>query len=890
MGAPSPPAAGAGTVDLSRWPLVGRDDELALARSALTEHGGVVLTGAAGVGKTRLAREVLGDAGAEGDRVVWVAATQAAATVPLGAVADLVPGASIGQGRDATLRAIVAALELETGGGRLLLGVDDAHLLDEASAALVHVLVTSGAGSAVVTLRSGETAPDAITALWKDGSAPLVALQTLARPEVERLVDGVLDGQVDGAALHTLWHSSQGNALFLRELVRDGIESGVLRCEDGLWRWRGAIEPGKRLQDIVAMRMGRLEDEERAALEVLAVGEPLTSESLVIVGIAEIAEALERRGLVTVARQGREREVSLAHPLFGEAVRASMPATRHDDVRRRLADALEAMAARGPSDVLRIGLWRADAGDNEHPEQLCAAARRAWVLGDAGAAERLARAALESAPELEAGYLLGEALSDQGRAREALEAWSAVEDLPGTDRVRASLAVARAGLLVYQLNDRPEAAATLRRAAARISDDDARRRLAGQLALFAATDPSADDVATATLRGARADESPLVPNAALAVTLELAGAGELERAIQTADLTIASEPALPEEQPTILELLGMTRAWAGMLRGEVIASEADAEQSYRETVQEGAEVARARWCLARGMFAIARGRPRTAIRVLKEATAVMEAAYMGFRRPAQAYLAMANALIDDVDAAHEHLRASDTANRSVDRIFAVDIARAHAWVEGARGELTAAAAAAEHASAQAADAGQWALEAWARHDVVRFGGGAGVAARLQELAGVVDGPLVGAFAVHAHALDADDGAALDQVSVTFDDLGFDLFAAEASAAAAAAYRRATKKASAFASTRRTHELAERCEGARTPALARVDQPDDLTAREQQVADLAASGLASKEIAGRLGIKARTVDNLLGRVYTKLGVSGRQDLAEWLGSGLERPHA
>lgn len=112
----------------------------------------------------------------------------------------------------------------------------------------------------------------------------------------------------------------------------------------------------------------------------------------------------------------------------------------------------------------------------------------------------------------------------------------------------------------------------------------------------------------------------------------------------------------------------------------------------------------------------------------------------------------------------------------------------------------------------------------------------------------------------------------------------------ASAAAAAAHRRVGKKASALAAARRARDLAERCEGARTPALARADQPDELTTREQEVADLAASGLASKEIAGQLGIKTRTVDNLLGRVYTKLGVSGRQDLAELLGSRAERPGA
>jgi len=172
-----------GRVDLSRWPLVGRDDELTLATVALESYGCVVLTGAAGVGKTRLAHEVLARATRDGDETEWVAATHTAASIPLGAVAHLVPDSAIGRGRDATLRAIVGALR-RVDGHRLLLGIDDAHLLDDASAALAQLLVAGGTARAVITVRSEEPAPDSIASLWKDGPAPLVALQTPARAEV----------------------------------------------------------------------------------------------------------------------------------------------------------------------------------------------------------------------------------------------------------------------------------------------------------------------------------------------------------------------------------------------------------------------------------------------------------------------------------------------------------------------------------------------------------------------------------------------------------------------------------------------------------------------------------------------------------------------------------
>ena len=52
----------------------------------------------------------------------------------------------------------------------------------------------------------------------------------------------------------------------------------------------------------------------------------------------------------------------------------------------------------------------------------------------------------------------------------------------------------------------------------------------------------------------------------------------------------------------------------------------------------------------------------------------------------------------------------------------------------------------------------------------------------------------------------------------------------------------------------------------------------LTDRERQIARLAANGVPSREIADQLYISTRTVENHLQRVYAKLGVTGRAELA------------
>ena len=82
--------AAAGSV---RWPLIGRREELAAVEQALTSVGSraVVLAGAPGVGKTRLALEALGRFEAREYVVRWAVATRAASSIPFGAVAHLLP-------------------------------------------------------------------------------------------------------------------------------------------------------------------------------------------------------------------------------------------------------------------------------------------------------------------------------------------------------------------------------------------------------------------------------------------------------------------------------------------------------------------------------------------------------------------------------------------------------------------------------------------------------------------------------------------------------------------------------------------------------------------------------------------------------------------------------
>jgi type II secretory pathway predicted ATPase ExeA len=120
-------------------PLTGRESELGVIRRALTgvgNHCGVVIAGAAGVGKTWLAREVLRRAEASGERTQWIVGTDSAHALPLGAFIG-----SLGDAMSdplANVRRVINSFVAQQRRGRVVVGVDDAHLLDGLSALVVH--------------------------------------------------------------------------------------------------------------------------------------------------------------------------------------------------------------------------------------------------------------------------------------------------------------------------------------------------------------------------------------------------------------------------------------------------------------------------------------------------------------------------------------------------------------------------------------------------------------------------------------------------------------------------------------------------------------------------------------------------------------------------------
>jgi DNA-binding CsgD family transcriptional regulator len=174
--------------------------------------------------------------------------------------------------------------------------------------------------------------------------------------------------------------------------------------------------------------------------------------------------------------------------------------------------------------------------------------------------------------------------------------------------------------------------------------------------------------------------------------------------------------------------------------------------------------------------------------------------------------------------------------------------------------------------------GQRIHEAAALHDLIRLGRPGLAARRLGQLADEIESELVPMYRDHANAAARQDAEAIDRVADGLEEVGAILYAAEAAAQASRIHRREGRKGKAFASAARARALADRCEGARTPALAHLELDLPLTRREEEIATLAARGHSNREIAEHLVVSVRTVDNHLHSAYAKLGIRRRDELA------------
>lgn len=867
---------------------MGRSSELRAVEEHLdAEPGAVVLAGPGGVGKTRLAVEVLRLAEQGGCRVKRLTATRSAAGVPLAAFAPLLEGTEESQNGNAFSRVRDALRQSD--GRRGLLLVDDAHLLDAASAALVLQMAADESVSLVVTIRTGEPAPDAVTALWKDGHAVRLDVEALSDGELAEMAAAFAGRELEPATARYLVRLASGSALALRELVMGALAAGRLGERHGQLRLSGPVPITDRLTELVAGRLGNLDGEARRALELVALGEPLPVAALIDFASLRVVESLEQQRLIDVRADGGEQAVWMSHPLHGELLREQLLPLRRTLLVEWLCERLEAKPGRTTTEDIQLARWWMEVGRPGDPAVFRTAAHACVARGDAPACVEIAAAGWERAKDVDVGYLLGHSLVELGRNEAAVPVLEQVQAMTTDD----SLTARTAGVL--STAHRRLGAVEV---AGRVLDD-----VAPKLSERAACEVVAMK-AVLLMGGARFGEAsaliePLMAAAPVedmvsigaAATVAMNWQARPEDALEVALRARPAAAALWERSALVLDLTtyDMNIAQAHTNNG---ALELACDLIGRLRLELAAH-ATAPAVGALGIhLAFAwheRGRLTTAQECIRRAVgdyrSLDDTPWLRYALARHVLIAAQAGALDEAAAAAAELPATHTVNND---LFGGEELVGLAWLAWARGDPHRAAELVEGALDWARAGSGWVVAVHAAHTAQRLGlrPATPLGPLVDELRPMVQGNLLLAKLDHvAHGL-RNDGQGLEEVAARFAAMGADLYAAEAFADASRAHRRAKASRAAQAAARRSAELAAVCEGTRSPALKVSDDLVPLSPREREVALMAAGGLTTPEIAERLYLSKRTVQNHLNRAYEKLGVTSRRQLAQAL-DGMER---
>lgn len=749
---------------------------------------GVVITGPPGSGKSRLAAEALAGLG-PGFTVVRVVAAEAARAVPFGAFAPVLPteeglhadaakterrGAETGGLLGWAAESIVRA----AGDQRLILSVDDAQLLDPASAALVRQLTRSGRCFTVLTTTGGEEAVD--------GSVAVIALEPLPVTAVREVVETVLEGVVSEAVVTRMYALSGGNPLHLRELITAGRETGwPIRRAGAGWEIAPDRDADPALTELIAERLERLDAPVGGVLELLAFGEPVGVGVLAALAEPEALAAAGERGLAELMDNGRRTYVRLAHGLYGRVIRAATPPERAAQRRRRLADAVQAMGARRREDPLRMAVWRLDGDAPGPPGPLVTACRLAWAAHDYPLAIRLGEAAVAAGGGVAAAVALANVLMNVNRHEEGEAVLAAVWERALDERERVLLTSVRSGLM-FAMDRVADAGRLLEETERALRDPGLRAELRvtrGNLVTLAGQCRSGRAIMEELL--SEPELAPVVVAQARTFrALALAHSGRGQEALAEAEAVAANAPAWRDEVPFLDPILALTRFSACFFMGDLAAAERVVSDVRGRGDLDGWPPAAIIFRAAEASLARLQGRLEDAWRIAGPPEAVADPDGRRLLMPCLAERAHTAALTGDLVAARAALV---EAGRHPAVFFGLlrhgmDLARA--WVVARSGEEPRRAVElALLAAARARSESLYGLELVALHDVVRLGAAAEVAGRLAELEALVDGDLAGVFAANAAAQATCDGTALAAVARSFEDLGLSLYAAEATARA-----------------------------------------------------------------------------------------------------------
>jgi class 3 adenylate cyclase/predicted negative regulator of RcsB-dependent stress response len=471
-------------------PLVGRVNELEMLERALERSRAertfelLTLLGPAGVGKSRIVQEFL-DVGAspatvlrgrclsygEGityfplAEVVRGAAGIATGDSPSSAreklsalvadahngerIASLVAGlfgwGDAGPTED-VFWAIRKLFEHVARGRPLVVEFDDIHWADPTFLDLIEHLADWTRNASVVLLCVARPELLEVRSSWGEGraNATTIMLEPLEADDASMLVDNLLgQAEIPSAARHRILETSEGNPLFVEEMLGMLIDDGLLRFEEGAWRAAAdladiAVPPTIHL--LLAARLERLEAEERGVIQRGAVeGEIFHTGAVAALSLEGSRPNVPSRLLALVSKElirsaraefANEDAFRFRHLLIRDAAYQAMPKELRADLHERFAGWLERTAGERIEEYEEIVAYHLEQAfryrsdlrrPDDHTKALGnAAAERLFRAADRASRDRgdssSARALLQRAADVSEGGRQARALFELSRA------------------------------------------------------------------------------------------------------------------------------------------------------------------------------------------------------------------------------------------------------------------------------------------------------------------------------------------------------------------------------------------------------------------------------------------------------------------------------------------
>ncbi|MGO4121539.1 LuxR C-terminal-related transcriptional regulator [Arthrobacter sp. YAF16] len=888
--------------------LTGRSEDVSSAVEAL--QGGtrvaVLLLGDHGIGKSTVMEAVAAKLSGE-VTPVRLHGSPALSHVPYGVLAPFIVDLPVEDATSqlAVLRIFWSYLEGQRRATQkpLLLIVDDAHDLDEATAGVLVELAAAGWAKLLVSAAARPGLPEPLLQLWFEGIAERHDLRPLTREQTTEILVHQLGPQVLPSVAEVLWEASAGNPLLLSCLVDDAKNDGSLLQRNGVWLLTRPLNShGERLTDVVRRQLLRRSADERKALNLVALAEPV-SRTLIeaLVDEATVAGLIEEE-LVRVS-DAPQPELRLWHSVYGDTLRNLISPARSLQLRQSLLRLMDREPASAEG-LLRHVSWSMECGVEVEDRQLLRAAVLASRLFEDDLARKAASQVKDPELQIAARSVIARThynTSNHASARDILEAdfakgrtvtslltgsllWAAVLSALGhspADIIKRADALLRAGERLAAEN--PGDADSILTA----TRDRVRTIRSMVLALAgygesAAAAGAPDRETGGSVSGGDDDRPPAANNLDRAFSLALQSEqllvqGKPDSAFAAATAALEAAGADHGELYFLSDFLVVRAVTAAIHAGDWTAAESllggFVAAFGPSLISFGGGVH-----AATGIILLYQGKAAEAKRTLRaalEALRVADPQQLFSLTAAMAFAAAAE--IGATEKAAGLLADYESARPAVSRYLRTLSEMAVVYGKARLGGHRRAAEELEKLGRPDGAGDTAGLE----FDALAFRlalGDTDAAVRLRELKPVLEGRRAAAVCGYAEALGTEQPAQLIDAAKSCEEAELWGFAGLAYGAAASAYHAAgdtLRERMAVSQQQRCRDRAESLPG-QEPA-----GPDDtlglLTRRERDIVALAVRGLSDRQIAAELQVSVRTVEGHLYRSYAKLNISGRDEL-------------